>query len=173
MGKSIYILKIFILSHLFARLTIRQERAIERMTMYIVCLYGRYFLTSQLSTKAPCQDLSFYYDLVSFKVIDKVLAESALESLKRHLWYLTPELVVLGMFDDNLSIDDKQLMAVTLISFIRPENFEIGKPDFKNIVTKLGAEKTTLSEFINAQSWLLFDKAAGFLKATNTDCSFS
>ena len=37
---------------------------------------------------------------------------------------------MLSMFHDSMPIDDKQLMTVTLISNIRPEKFEVGKPDF-------------------------------------------
>ena len=109
------------MSHMFTRLTKKQEEGIARMTTYIVCLYGHYFLTSTFSTRAPIHDLRFYHNLTNFKRIDKDLAESALKSLKRHLWYLTPELVVLALFDNQISVDDKQLMAATLVSFVRPK----------------------------------------------------
>ena len=82
---------------------------------------------------------------------------------------MTPELVVLALFDNQISVDDKQLMAATLVSFVRPKVFKHGKPDFNEIIVKLGAEKTNLSEFINAQSWLLFEKAEAYLNTTNSE----
>ena len=51
MGKSLYILKIFILSHLFARLTPRQTDLIQRLTLLIVTLFGIFFFLQ--SSLAP------------------------------------------------------------------------------------------------------------------------
>ena len=76
------------------------------------------------------------------------------------LWYLCPELVVLALIDDHTTIDDKQLMAVTLCNTVRPQNFDTGKPgqpQFDPIVTKLTEEKPSLAAFITECSWLLFE----------------
>ena len=164
MGKSLYILKIFIMSHMFARLTPRQQSVIDRMTIYIVTLYGRYFLKTTLSEAAPMQDLDFFYDLKMYhQHIDKDVAHNALDSLKRHLWYLTPELVMLGLFNKSTTIDQKQLMAATLVSFEKPCSFSTGKPEFSKIIEKLGENRPELSEFINEQSWLIFEKAKPYI----------
>lgn len=166
MGKSLYVLKIFILSHMFARLTPRQQSSIDRLTQYIVTLYGRYFLSVQMSATAPMLDLDFFYDLKMYKQVDKDIADCALSSVKKHLWYLTPELVMLGLFNANMSIDDKQLMAATLQTYEKPLVFEEGKPNFETIIEKLGDKKPPLSVFINEQSWVLFERAKPYLILT-------
>ena len=66
----------------------QQEKAVERLTTYIVCFYRPFFLCSSVSTKGPIFDLKLSFDMKMF--IDKEISEGALASDKRHLWYLTP-----------------------------------------------------------------------------------
>ena len=73
-----------------------------------------------------------------------------------------------------MSTDEKQLMATTLLTCQRPEIFEIGKPDFKDIEDKLAdEEKPPLSVFINDQSWLIFEKTKRCLSIKGIRHSFS
>ena len=60
MAKAIYILKMFILSNVINKLTVQQERIICRMTIFILSLYGKYFLQSSLTTAAPRLDKKFF-----------------------------------------------------------------------------------------------------------------
>ena len=60
-------------------------------------------------------------------------------------------MVMLAHFDKNMSNDNKQLMAISLVSCEKPEIFEIGKHNFKDIIDKLvtsNGEKLPLSVFI-------------------------
>ena len=52
--------------------------------------------------------------------MDAGVAESALTALRRHLWYLTEELVVLSLFSNKVSDDQKEKIAEKLIS-LEPE----------------------------------------------------
>jgi hypothetical protein len=54
------------------------------------------------------------YDLKMFTTVDKSQAQSARTSMPRHLWFLTPELVILALIDKSVSTDEKQLMETTL-----------------------------------------------------------
>ena len=47
-------------------------------------------------------DLDFYFDLKVYQSIDIEIADITLKSVKKHLWYLTPELVMLGLFDRSM-----------------------------------------------------------------------
>ena len=62
-----------------------------------------------------------------------------------------------------MSIDDKQLMAATLLTFEKPKILTLGKTNTKIILKKLEGEKPPLSVFINEQSWFLFEKAEAYL----------
>ena len=169
MGKSLYILKLYVLSLAYNRITARQIRALERLVRYIITLYGRYFLTASLSSAAPRHDLQLWYDLQMYRRVDAEVANKALASVKKHLWYLAPELVVLALFDDGLSLDEKGIMAVTLVNTPKPEVFELGKPAqpaFRPVLEKLEDGKPPLAVFITERSWLLFDKARDYLDLT-------
>ena len=95
MGKALYLLKIYILSLIYNRLTSRQLISLERMVLFILALYGKYFLQSSLTVAAPKLDMVFINNLNMFKNIDIGIANCVLQSAKRHLWYLTPELIPL------------------------------------------------------------------------------
>ena len=99
MGKALYLLKIYILSLIYNRLTSRQLISLERMVLFILALYGKYFLQSSLTVAAPKLDMVFINNLNMFKNIDIGIANCVLHSVKRHLWYLTPELIPLSLFD--------------------------------------------------------------------------
>ncbi len=123
MGKSIYVIKIFILSNVF-QLSRHERQSVARVTQFVVLLYGRFFLASTLSAQAPRNDLQFWYDLKQFRDHDRVAADVALTSAHRHLWYLTPELVVFSLFDPNVPDDEKAIMATTRHNTPRPAAFQ-------------------------------------------------
>ncbi len=56
------------------------QLVIDRMTQNIVTLYGWYFLSTGISTKATMLDLHF--DLKVYKIIDIEIADIALQSVK-------------------------------------------------------------------------------------------
>ena len=155
MGKSIYLLKMFLLHRVFP-LTVPQIRKITRLVGFVVQLYARYFLSAPLSTAAPRHDLTMWYDLKRYRQYERAISDAALSSVRRHLWYLCPELVVLALFDYHTTLE---VMAVTLVSTVRPQAFGTGKPGqpaFNPITAKLTEEKPSLAVFITERSWLLF-----------------
>lgn len=158
MGKSIYLLKIFLLHQAFP-LTNREIQRITRLVGFVVQLYGRYFLSAPLTTSAPRHDLTMWYDLQQYSQHDQEIGQSALASMRRHLWYLCPELVVLALFDEHTDIEEKQLMATTLFHTEKPPVFGMGKPghpNFDPVAAKLTDDQPPLATFISERSWLLF-----------------
>ncbi len=158
MGKSLYILKIYLLSEVF-HLTRVEKRRVDRLAQFVVLLYGKYFLSTSLSTAAPRHDLNFWYDLQEYRQFDRVAADQALLSSRRHLWYLTPELIALSLFDDGVTVVEKKAMAETLLQFPKPDVFAPGKPgqpQFNPVAIHLTNEKPPLASFITERSWLMF-----------------
>ena len=125
MAKAIYILRISIFSWIYCRLTLRQTTSLERIVMFILALYGKYFLQSSLTVAAPKLDILFIKHLTMYKNIDIDIANCVLQSVKRHLWYLTPESVPLSLFDKDVSIEEKQMMASKLTQINVPEIFKV------------------------------------------------
>jgi hypothetical protein len=108
--------------------------------------------------------------------VDKEIATACLISIKRHLWYLMPEHVFLSLFNPMVSIDDKQLLAVTLLSHSCPELdvFQPGKPDFQTPLLALNSEEIpSLSAFITKDTWFLSFFASKYLERNNIVCTFA
>lgn len=88
------------------------------------------------------------------------MIQAVQNSIMNHLWYLTQELVVFGLFDDALSRGERQAMAEKLLSLPRPVTFPPGNPHFP---VDLMTQRPSMDSFVGERSWLIFDKlhAAG------------
>ena len=67
----------------------------------------------------------------------RTITDQAINSAKRHLWYLCPEQVILALFDPDTSEQEKEALAAALNSFLRPAVFEKGKPDSRPVSQRL------------------------------------
>ena len=97
-----------------------------------------------------------------------------MKSLDRHLWYLTPQLVVLSLTNDDIPTEQLKEMADVLISTPRPEVFRMGKPEFptgicfKDTAWPEDGSTPRLSSLIKPESWLIFHH----LQMSESDVSF-
>ena len=160
MGRCLYVLKIFLLLNLFP-LSFQKKTSLKKIADFIILFYVKYFLSSRLSTAAPRLDLSFIYDMKCYSKLlsptyQRKITDQAINSAKRHLWYLRPEQVILALFDPGTSEQEKEALAAALRSFLRPDVFEKGKPDFRPVLDKLTDDKPSLSVFVTERSWLVF-----------------
>lgn len=121
MSKAIYFLKIALLSSSFT-LYGQESEDVNRMAIYIGLFYGYYFLRSPLTASAPANDLQFLYWMQELKSIDKPAAEANIQSINRHLDYLTEELVVLALFDSHTSEEEKKGWLTNLWLRLVPHN---------------------------------------------------
>lgn len=83
-----------------------------------------------------------------------LLAKETIHSINLHLDYLTQELVPLALFDPNLTDEDKNKLAHTLISTSRPTEFAVGKPKPPTINWRPD-DQPTLSDLIGERSFLI------------------
>ena len=63
---------------------------LERFCVYAVKFYIPFFLTANIGADAAVNDLTLYKKLKKFSQVDKELADEALATLSRHLWFLAP-----------------------------------------------------------------------------------
>ena len=125
----------------------------------------RFWYTAPLAIAAPNQDLQFLKAVYTYKNVDKCLSEVVLKKLKNHLWYLSPEVVALSFFDNNISdhIKRKMVKGLTLntaYEFGCPKKYVINNDnDIKNLQTK------EIDYFVNCQT-------LDFFKRFNIDTSF-
>ena len=92
--------------------------------------------------------------LLVFQDIDAPIAASVKQSITRHLWYLTEQLVIFGLFDADVEDTVKQTMAELLHRTPRPQAFPPGKPVFP--AARLEREPR-LPILVGPNSWLLFN----------------
>ena len=94
---------------------------------YIVFFHTMFFLKSPMAAQAPRNDLQGLQ--VSFMLMTNPLyskyariGKSLHDSLMRHLWYLTPQLVIFALADDDLDNNTKTKILTKLLSFDQPSN---------------------------------------------------
>ena len=166
MASCLYLLKISLYRDQYDALTPEETSQVLVLAEYVALLHVPYFLKSPLAIAAPRQDRDFWVDIITYKKCydddsqQHCMLDAVQENFCTHMWYLTEELVVFGLFDENLTDQERKAMATRLCSFERPITFPPRKPIF---YPDLLTDEPALETFIGPRSWLLFHKldAAG------------
>ena len=82
------------------------------MAVSIAIVYTPYFLTAQLPTCALREDLYMCH----FRTYNRQIGDAVKTSIKRHQWYLTEQLVVVWLFDPDLSDNAKAAVGAALLA---------------------------------------------------------
>ena len=124
---------------------------LERFCVYAVKFYIPFFLTANIGADAAVTDLTLYKKLKKFSQVDKELADEALATLSRHVWFLAPTTVLFSLASEKLEDDDKSRIAVKLLQMPKPKEMKKGLPTFPEL-----SEKTELRDLVTSESWELF-----------------
>ncbi|XP_046409261.1 uncharacterized protein LOC124174209 [Ischnura elegans] len=155
MARAIYSLKISLLSDQF-KITIKDKTALLDVCLFIVTSYVKPWLQCILAVKAPYQDLCFLKSMKAYEKIDKSISKAALQKIIQHLWYLTDEISVLSLFDDDVDQETKGKMVENLTK----ENLSThGKryiPSKEELCGPL--YEKNIYDFISVRSKSLFDR---------------
>lgn len=154
MNKAIYSLKMFLFRNEIGldRDTIRKLR---RFCLFTTIVYVKFWNRCSVTTDAPANDLEFLKEMDFYMEIDTELAETAINTFKRHLWYLGEELIILSLFSRKVSNEEKDLMALILIattSAPRTHNSVRYQDELIDI------ENLDLHNFVSARSNFLLNK---------------
>ena len=152
MSKAIYLLKMELMTERIS-VTVEERRQIHQMVQFIALFYAKYFLRSRIAVFSPQDDLKFLSSMISYRDEDPDLAIPVIASIKRHLWYLSEELVVLALFNEELGSFTRSVMAQKLFSIPRPDVFKVGKPKYPTIDDN---NLPLLSSLLGPRSWLIF-----------------
>lgn len=90
MAYSIYFLKMQLLSEQF-EMTDEERRGVKEMTTFIALFHSAAFLKSRLSSISPALDLNYLSMMHLYKEENPAAAKVAIDSVLKHLWYLTEE----------------------------------------------------------------------------------
>lgn len=123
MARAIYSLKICLLQSQF-KISAKDKRSLQDVCLFIAVLYVKPWLQCSLAVKAPNQDLCFLKRLKDYETVDKVIAKAALSKFSQHLWYLSEEIAILSLFDDEV---DKQTKGNIVANLQRESLYDSGK----------------------------------------------
>ena len=119
-------------------------------------------LQAPVASKAPNNDLRAI-KIATALIEDENLSKrygkigvELLKSVRRHDWYLRPQLVVLALADDNVESSEKVAILEALLQHEVPEEFK------KGLVPALStiSADTKLSELVDQESYFLFTNTA-------------
>ncbi|KAG8237143.1 hypothetical protein J437_LFUL011191 [Ladona fulva] len=92
----------------------KDKAALLDVGLFIMTSYVKPWLKYILAVKAPYQDLCLLKLMKAYEKIDKSIAKVTLRKIGRHLWYLTDEVSVLSLFDDDVNQETKVKMVENL-----------------------------------------------------------
>ena len=165
MAKCLYYLKLNLLiikARVALKLSEKVVEEISTMSVYISIFHVPKFLTAEKPDIAAASDLHFIWQMAHF---EKTMPAAAgvMKFLYLHQWYLDPTTVVFALAnsDETVSSKTKELMAKKLYSLDRPNTYDFDRRNNEGFLpTKdqlLTAEPLCLSDFITAESWLVFE----------------
>ena len=134
-------------------------KKLNRFVQFATFCYFPWWTTAPISSSALLNDLLLLKSLYKYRKVDKVCADAAINAFSNHLWYLTEELVLLGVFSSRVPLPTKVKMVEKLKSVDKhicskrygPSTY--GKPPFPRIPVNADAD---LSEFVGEDSWSFF-----------------
>ena len=133
---------------------------VRAFVIFATLIYSPWWMTCASATDATWHDLNlFHIKLLMYEVVNPAISSSAIKALKRHLWYLTGEMVSLALFSDKVPTDERGAFANQLLTFktavaiVAPRKqcgSSYGKPaEFPNNITSA----TSLADLVNEDSW--------------------
>ena len=157
MAKAIYSLKIFLFRKPY-KVNKGDTEKLHAICKFIVFRYLASWYTAPLAISAPNNDLKLIKSLIDYKDIDKDISDATLYKFRNHLWYLSPELCLLSLFDTEVEVSVKQKIVESLQTDPRddeddtPKKFEPSEFGIRALHDK------SLDYFTNRQSLNLFTR---------------
>ena len=141
------------------------SETVEKLVLvseYVAFFHGMFFLQAPVASKAPNNDLRAIKIATALIEVENLskrygkIGEELLKSVRRHDWYLRPQLVVLALADNNVESSEKVAILEALLQHEVPEEFK------KGLVPALStiSADTKLSELVDQESYFLFTNTA-------------
>ena len=152
MAKTIYINKMRLLGKVFP-MSVEEQMMVKQLSEFVILFYARFWFTTPLACSAAREDLDFINNLQEYRKINGKFFWDVIKSVYNHLWYLTPQMITLALFDKDLESSSKEEMARMLHSIDRVQ-IHTGKPTFPIIAPQA---RYNMASLVGPESWLLFD----------------
>ena len=152
MAKAIYILKMSLLQHQLKSIHHTRRTKLTKMALLIVFVYLKPWFSVGSVTRAEASDLNLLKSLISYKAIDKKVSASCCTVLQRHTWYLTEENIPFSLFNDDISLSERQQLADAIVTSATNERLGSIKPNLPQITAD-----SELHSFAGPRSKLMFN----------------
>ena len=157
MAKVIYSFKLVMFSNqIELPHDIRQK--LVQYCNFLSKVYVPWWINCNIANKAPQDDLKLVRNIIVWKSVDPIVANSALKATHRHLWYLSENLIPLALFDNSASADLKSKIAKEIIKKKEcrlASSQQIGR-GFSKIKPTILEQTDDLSTFVGRSSWTFF-----------------
>lgn len=150
MAKAIYGIKMY----LFRReldLEEEFENDLLQFVLFVSIIYCKHWNRCTKAFDAPANDLALIAELQDYSEYNEDIANSVLNTFRNHLWYLGEELVVLALFSENATNQEKNRMRVKLSSKRYPPRSE------NSLRRKDRIDGMELPDFVTERSRFIFD----------------
>ena len=101
MSKGVYYLKMFLLSHHF-QLSEEEQEQITKIVTFVLIIYLKSWFEAPLASSAARTDLEFQLKIIKYRLLEPKAAFTTLQSIRRHHWYVTGQMVPLALVDKKL-----------------------------------------------------------------------
>lgn len=108
MAKIIYLFKMYLFRDQFA-LSAKEATAVRELIKFILKIYVPAWYECQSAPRSPLNDLTMLQSIKNYG--NKKIADKAWKAFSNHQWYLSEQLVGLGLFDCRVSIEEKEQMV--------------------------------------------------------------
>ena len=112
MARAIYALKTWMFGRQL-KLTKADDSNLLKLCVFVCRVYICMWFKAPLANQAPRNDLLFLQKLYALRNTGAQWM-AALNKFASHLWYLSPRLAILGLFDDEVSLQQKRKMVNAL-----------------------------------------------------------
>ena len=148
MSKAIYFMKLAIIEKQF-EMSDSEKNQVQKMAEFIGLFYGEAFIKAPLSSSAAANDVRFMTFMQMYSQYQPDIAKAAMDSAKRHLWYLTPQLLPMCLVDNEMEVQIREQIARKLSEVDRPHTFVPKKTTtFPQFPKENGSEVFVIGDFL-------------------------
>ena len=150
MADALYLLTLHMTKSVLSVMSEEEESMVSKASMFTGICYAPWFLQSYIGERAPSNDLEAFKVSLEFQRSYGSVGLAVMRSMERQAWFLTEQLVILALADEDVPKEERDLMVENLMKVDVPEEFLLGKPTLPEM-----SQETKLADLIGDQSWSL------------------
>lgn len=106
-------------------LSTKDRQSLRDFCIFVVLLYTKAWTRCSFALEAPKQDLDFIKNVIKFEEVDDQISSAVLRKIRGHLWYLSDETIALSLFDDNVTVAEKNQLRQAILEQPPPDESTI------------------------------------------------